>query len=139
MADLGALPIHVSPRTFAQKTGVWWATMGGAPGGAFSGTRAGVARHLPVFFGAAQDTFYYDTHGVVAGTVLVGVSPLANAEVWLFHRVSRQPVGRTQTNAQGEFSFVELCTAADAYFAVAFDPDGGEAFNALIFDKLTPV
>lgn len=138
MADLGTLPTARIAALGAQKTGVWWATQGGVPGGQRGIPGASPAKHLPVAFGGAE-TLAYDCTGVVNGTALVGTAPVPGAEVWLFHRTSRMPVRRTITNANGEFTFTNLYKAASAYFAVAFDPDSGEAFNALIFDKLTPV
>lgn len=82
-----------------------------------------------------------DMTGVLAGTVLDGTTPVPGCEVVIFSRRTKRPVFALTTDADGEFSVntVAKDAAESTFFAVAFDPEGGEVYNALIFDRLTPV
>ena len=74
----------------------------------------------------------------LSGTVLEGVAALGSVMVRLYHRKSGQLINGTRTAADGTFSFTGLVAASEEYFVVAFDPDGGVNYNAVVLDKLTP-
>lgn len=97
-----------------------------------------LGKHVTTEFGSEREVFGADCNGVIPGIVVVSGVPVPYADVWLFHRGSKIPIRRTVSSAMGEFSFHDLYGRASAYFAVAFDPEGGEVFNALIYDQLTP-
>ena len=74
----------------------------------------------------------------LSGTVLEGVTALDSVMVRLYHRKSGQLINGTRTAADGTFIFTGLVAASEEYFVVAFDPDGGVNYNAVVLDKLTP-
>lgn len=136
MADLGALTTRIASVQKTQRTEVWWATQSGVPGGTIPVVAPKVARKFATEMGEISSIANYDVSGVLAGTVLDGVTPVANCEVWIFHRASKIPVRRGMTNASGTFSFSGMCKhAAASYFVVAFPPQG-LSYNALIFDQI---
>ena len=138
MADLGALVTRPSPLALAQRTGVWWATQAGVPGGTIAYTKASRALWVPQELGAAVELIN-TSRGVLSGTVLDGAAPVSGAVVCVFVRASLMPLARTTTDSNGEFTFSGIPNFPAAYFVCAFDPDGDPAYNALIFDRLTPV
>lgn len=76
--------------------------------------------------------------GSITGSVTVLGVLAADILVLLYERDSFRPLRSTRTNAAGVFTFSELYPGIK-YFAIAFDPDGGTQYNAIIFDKITPV
>lgn len=139
MADLGGLITLLSPRVNVQKTGVWWAnTTTAIPGGTLPVAGVCVAKNIPLDFGLPSTSLAIDTTGVLSGQVLDGTTPIAGAEVWVFHRGTKLPAARTFSIASGFFSVSGLGKMSKAYFAVAFGPDG-TSYGASIFDTLTPV
>lgn len=139
MSDLGALATRHINNRFVQKTGVWWATNTVyRPGGALSIEKAKVAKKVPLEFGPPSIAIAIDTTGVLTGYVRDGEIPIVGAEVWVFHRATKFPAARTFSNSSGAFSVSGLGKVSNAYFAVAFGPDGA-FYGAAIFDILTPV
>jgi hypothetical protein len=91
---------------------------------------------------------WYDQHGVVwsntsgtlSGVVSDNGTPVSHALVRCYYRPGGQLIASTWTASDGSFSFPGLdATDTTAFFVIAFDPDGGTQYNAIIFDRLTPV
>lgn len=139
MADLGALVTRTSPLAKVQKTSAWWAAVGGLPGGSIVAKVALLAKRIPLYLGASQQTISYDCTGQRSGSVKIGTTPIPNAKVVLFHRQSFSPVAITPADANGNFTFSDLYREPGGYFALAFYPDGEVAHNALVFDSITPI
>lgn len=78
---------------------------------------------------------------VIDGVVREGEGPeapvVARCEVRLFHRATSIFLARQQTDATGYFAFLDVPYEQEGYYVVAFDPDGGAVYNAVIFDRLT--
>lgn len=128
---------RASPLPAVHKTGVWWATASGRPGGVIHINPTVVAKRLMLEFGSASEVLILPADGVVSGTVLDAATPVANCEVSLFHRRTRRCMATTRTNAAGFFAFPDLIVADGAYFVAAFPPASLQK-NALIFDSITP-
>ena len=97
-------------------------------------------RFVPsLVFGEASSLIHLDNSGYIAGTVANNTDWLNGVRVDLYHKPSGTRIGSTVTYSYGDFVFAELVRIPEGFFAVAFDPAGGESFNALIFDRLTPV
>lgn len=78
--------------------------------------------------------------GKIAGVVLEGATPVPQAKVGVFYRRDMHLIRTTRTNQYGVFVFTQLEEAlGDNYFVVALDPDGGTQYNAIVFDRLSPV
>ncbi len=138
MANLGAIATVVPVDASVRVLDVWSATHAGmsgtlVPDGAYT-------RPVPsMVFGEVKVLIYLDNSGEIRGTVLEGANPVAGARVDLYHRLTRTPIDTQTTDAAGGFAFSYLVRSPEAFFAVAFDPEGGDSYNALIFDRLTPV
>ena len=140
MANLGTLAVKNTKIASIQKTDVWWSSASNnpsTPGGSVS-TKCVSAKVVPIEFGALENVLSVDISGVLSGQVLGGTTPIAGAEVWVFHRGTKLPVVRTTSASNGGFSVSGLGKVSGAYFAVAFGPDG-TSYGASIFDTLTPV
>lgn len=74
-------------------------------------------------------------NGAISGTVKEAGVAIAGAWVALYDRRNGQLIARQQSSGSGTFSFTALPLGAANYYVVALDP----AFNALIFDQVTPV
>lgn len=80
------------------------------------------------------------TAGKIAGVVKEGAAPIPAAQVALYYRPNKRLVASQRANQWGVFLFQDLDqTEIDNYFVVAFDPDGGTQYNALVYDRLTAV
>lgn len=80
------------------------------------------------------------TNGALTGYVLDGGSPVSRCMVRVYHRASGALIRSVLTANDGSFSVPGLDpTPSKEYFAVAFDPEGGTQYNAMIFDRLTAV
>jgi hypothetical protein len=73
--------------------------------------------------------------GSISGTVKEGGVAKPNARVSLYSRASGMLISRQQASSTGTFSFTGLEAGLDEYTVVAWD----DAFNALVFDTVTPV
>jgi len=93
---------------------------------------------------APQDLAYTDggvrqrSAGTIGAFVRDAGQPVPGAYVRLHSRISGVVVGGGLTDASGFISFSGLNPDINDYYAVAFDPDGGEVYNALIFDRIQP-
>ncbi|MGL6290144.1 MAG: hypothetical protein ACRC2H_05615 [Silanimonas sp.] len=76
--------------------------------------------------------------GTIGAFVRDAGQPVPGAYVRLHSRISGIVVGGGLTNGSGFVSFNGLNPDINDYYAVAFDPDGGEVYNALIFDRIQP-
>lgn len=65
-------------------------------------------------------------------------APINRCRVRLYYRPNGVLVANAISDAAGYFKFTDLMPDANAYYAVAFDPDGTPVQNALIYDLLTP-
>lgn len=80
------------------------------------------------------------TAGKIAGTVREGATPVAACTVRLYDRTTGNLISSQSTGAYGEFLFSALDeTQTENFFVVALDPAGGTQYNAMIYDRLTPV
>lgn len=80
------------------------------------------------------------TNGKIAGVVLEGITPQVGSTVRLYDRATGALLNSQTTNQWGAFLFDTLDeTLSVGYFVVAFDPDGGTQYNALVYDRLTAV
>jgi len=111
---------------------------------------AAVAKMLAPVQRYALFTKFYNQEGSTnpalpnGGTISGGVTemgvPLLRCTVRLYFRPTGAFIKSTLTDASGAYSFPGLDPAEVGNFcAVVFDPAGGASYNALIFDKLTPV
>ena len=88
---------------------------------------------------AVQVPMTYEVKGVVVQRSGGVDTPVPYCRVRLYHRQNGVAVSSAMTDAVGQFVFPNLPQRSEAFFAVAFDPDGAPSQNALVFDKLTPV
>ena len=78
-----------------------------------------------------------DTLGEIKVTVAVEGVAQANMVVRCIHRPTTAVVDRGRTDVNGEITFVNLNrNAIGEYYVIAFSDDD---YNALVYDKLTPV
>lgn len=83
-----------------------------------------------------SDPLNRDVLGTIAGKVMEGLTPIPNSPVYLIWRNPFQVIAVTRTNAQGEYSFTGLDRNASDYLAIATRE---EQFNAIVWDRLTPI
>ena len=106
--------------------------------GVFVNLDVDLARRVDPQFGVATQSFALSQDKTISGTVTDGGSNVGGVIVYLHQRSSGMPLGRTISKSDGTFSF-PLCRASSAdHYVVAIDKDGGTAYNALIFDQVTP-
>lgn len=78
--------------------------------------------------------------GIMAGIVQIAGVPVGGAIVRLHHRATGLMVDSVVSAADGSFVFYNLDPkSVGAFYAVAFDPVGGDTYDALVLDQLTPV
>ena len=136
MADLGTITTAQPPAYQTQKTSVWWAWSPVPLNSCTVPPDSVVAkRELPYYPGPK---ILMDHSGTIAGWVKDGDTPVPAVRVVLFHRQSCVVVAVAYTDDTGEFSFDGLYPDANAYFVMAFYPNGEVSRNALVFDKITP-
>ena len=84
-----------------------------------------------------RDTLNSDSEGVISVTVQVEGAIQAGMLVKCIHRRTNIMVNYGETDANGQISFGNLNRdATGEYYVIAFSEDD---YNALIYDKLTPV
>lgn len=88
--------------------------------------------------GAYEPLTFGPALGSIGVTVLEAGIPVRAARVHVHLRSSGALVARGNTNASGQVTFTQLDQTSDNYYVIAFDPDGGTAYNALIYDRVTP-
>jgi hypothetical protein len=64
--------------------------------------------------------------------------PLQYVRVALFYRRLHTLIDIQLSDADGYVRFDNLMPGSQAYYAVAFDPEGAPMQNAVIWDRLTP-
>jgi hypothetical protein len=79
------------------------------------------------------------TAGTISGVVLEAGVAVPNCLVRVFERASALLAAQVYTDGSGNFSVPNLRAGNPDYFVVAFDPDGGVMYNALISDRVSPV
>lgn len=77
-----------------------------------------------------------DTSGVFNGTVYVNLTPYEGAKVSLYDRVTGVKINGARSDANGNYTFTGLNKSSDRYYAVAVVD---EPYNAIVWDKITPV
>jgi hypothetical protein len=78
--------------------------------------------------------------GILSGAVTTLDAPTERIIVRAYYRPNGFYIDATLTTSDGLFSFPQLDTSdAGNYFVIAFDNDSGVQYNAIIFDRLTPV
>jgi hypothetical protein len=88
------------------------------------------------FPGWEQNAMNADTTGMFSGTVYVNLTPKPFAKVSLYDRVSGVKIDGARTDINGEYTFTGLNKSSTNYYAVAVVE---EPFNAIVWDKITPV
>lgn len=117
-----------------------WSATNALVRGNLSAARNAYAKPMPLWGYAHQQALNVSVAGSLSGTVTESNTPVPNAWVYCYYRANGNLIDRVKTNAAGQFSFYRLDpTDTNDYFVVALDPDGGVQYNALIFDRLTPV
>lgn len=86
--------------------------------------------------GWEQNAMNADTTGTFSGTVYVNLTPKPFAKVSLYDRVSGVKIDGARTDINGEYTFTGLNKSSTEYYAVAVVE---EPFNAIVWDKITPV
>lgn len=64
-------------------------------------------------------------------------APLGRCRVRLYYRPNGLLIANSITDAAGHYRFENLMPEANAYYAVAFDPDSPPAQNSLVLDRLS--
>lgn len=140
MADLGSIASYRVP-SYRKQLDIWTAT--NAVAQARSVRIGNYVRWVPVWRSGLTGTIplvRYRADGSFSGTVTENGTPIPYAVVAVYYRPTMQLITTARCNASGAFSVPRLDPAdSQAYFIVAFDPDGGVLYNALIYDRLTPV
>lgn len=77
-------------------------------------------------------------YGTLSGTVTVSGSAVAGANVMVSYRGALSTILNKTTASSGTFSFEQLDKSRSDYLIVA-TPPSGYSYNAIVFDKLTPV
>jgi hypothetical protein len=77
-------------------------------------------------------------NGAIAIFVREGGDPVDRAYVRVHRRRDGMLAAGGWTNAEGFIEFVGLDQSSDDHYVVAFDPDGGSVYNALVYDRVTP-
>lgn len=85
-----------------------------------------------------QSTLPFPKNGRIQGTTLVEGLLTPNLLVRVYHRESGDLVAEARSNGSGVFTFDGLAEVPEAYYVVGLDPAGGYAYNAKIFDLMTP-
>lgn len=98
------------------------------------------ARPLPVWtYTTNAALLTTPVSGVLSGVVTEGATPVAYATVRLYWRLTGDLIAQARCTSSGTFSFTQLDPTTNNYYVIALDPDPGVQYNALIFDRLTPV
>lgn len=79
---------------------------------------------------------YIEGHVYQRGEDEVDV-PVGKCRVRLYYRPNGVLIANAITNAAGYYRFDNLMPEANAYYAVAFDPDSDPAQNSLVLDRLS--
>lgn len=66
-------------------------------------------------------------------------SPVANCRVALFFRRTNYVIDMDVSDDDGYVHFPNIMPGNQAYYAIAFDPEGSPMQNSIIWDRLTPV
>lgn len=99
-----------------------------------------ISSALPIKFYGSSGSPSAPNNGSLSGTVGELGPGLSRCFVRCYYRPTGQLIKTVLTAADGTFNVDGLDpTDTAGYFAVAFDPVGGTQYNALIFDRLTPV
>lgn len=103
-----------------------------------------ITRGVPPWWGPAGSTAQLPTYKL-RGRVMQrdpnGVlpdAPVQYARVVLFFRRLHTLVDIQLSDADGYVQFDNLMPGGQAYYAIAFDPEGAPLQNAVIWDRLTP-
>ena len=92
------------------------------------------------FWKGASPSSWNTPNGSISGTVTENSVPVPRCIVKLYFRSTGDYIEQQITSAAGTFTFTGISTAeTNGFFVVALDPDGGVQYNAIIFDRLTPV
>ena len=73
----------------------------------------------------------------LSGTVAGNQSDFTQVIVRAYRKSSGKLAGEVRPAANGAFS-VQVDGDVQQFYIIAFDPVGGEEFNAVIFDRITP-
>lgn len=87
-------------------------------------------------YGPTFDLINVDVTGTLSGTVKEAGVLQANAIVSVYYRPNGKLIARVRTDASGAWSVPNLDKSVADYYAVAQTESN---YNAIIYDKLTPV
>lgn len=138
MADLGTISCQFSP-TFKRCDLPLSSAQAGAVTAVFKVNTEPFYQYVP-FWTSPAPSLSVNTQGVISGVVNENATPVSRCAVRLYYRSTGAFIRSTFTDASGAFSFSGLDPSdIQAYTCVAFDPEGGVQYNAVIFDRLTAV
>lgn len=80
-----------------------------------------------------------DSNGTLSGAVKEAGVAVPYAVVRLYYRPNGILIDQALCDASGLFSFSGIEEGVSDYYVIALDPDGGTQYNAVIFDRLSPV
>ena len=105
-----------------------------------------VTRRLPAWWGALQpgvpETLpTYELRGRVMqrDEVTLEDYPLPNTRVALFFRRTNYVIDMQVSDEDGYVHFPNIMPGSQAYYAIAFDPEGSPMQNSILWDRLTSV
>jgi hypothetical protein len=138
VANLGTLSTrNISQTPYIYRLPVWLAT-NAVRSGTVNRSVTPYKRYFAYPLGASFTAEVVD--GSMSGTVTENGLPVANAVVMAFERFNGLCVARVYSKADGTFVLPTVFTKSDRhYFVVAFDPEGGVSYNALVYDKIQAV
>lgn len=84
----------------------------------------------------SQGLLDVDITGQLSGSVKVGGTALADAIVTLYYRRNGNLIVRTRTDTAGDWTVANLDKSVADYYAIAQTESD---YNALVYDKLTPL
>ena len=99
---------------------------------------------MPSWWGIADYTTLTATYEL-RGQVLQHIEetdedvPLPNTRVALFFRRTYAVIDMKVSDENGYVTFENLMPGNQAYFAIAFDPEGSPMQNSILWDRLTSV
>lgn len=77
--------------------------------------------------------------GSLSGSVQEAGAAVPNCVVRAYERKTGLMVAETRSDSSGDFTIAGLSKGSNNYYVIALDPEGGAIYNALIFDRVTPL
>lgn len=77
--------------------------------------------------------------GVFSGSVREAGVAVPNCLVRVYQRINGRMITEVRTDGAGNFTVPGMRQGVNDHYVIALDPDGGALYNALIFDRVSPV